>query len=147
MSYLGRRSRVPVLAMLALGAVVGCGSPTPTSQGSGGSMETASLNELAEAYRVFSIAKKKPPQNIGELSTVEAFGGNGMDAVKKGEIIVLWGSKLPDLGEEPAKVPSPQVLAYWKDVPDKGGFVLLLDRTVVSMTPEEFKAAPKSGAS
>ncbi len=37
------------------------------------------------------------------------------------------------------------VLAYAKDVPEKGGWVLMGDGTARQMTPEEFKKAPKAG--
>ncbi|WP_168221819.1 hypothetical protein [Aquisphaera giovannonii] len=36
-----------------------------------------------------------------------------------------------------------EVLAYGKDVPTAGGPVLLLNRSIRTMTREEFKAAPR----
>ena len=44
--------------------------------------------------------------------------------------------QLPDPGQK--------VLAYEKDVPQKGGAVVMADGTVKAMTPEEFQAAPKA---
>jgi hypothetical protein len=39
------------------------------------------------------------------------------------------------------------VLAYEKNVPNEGGRVLLLNRTIKTMTPEEFKAATRASTS
>ena len=58
---------------------------------------------------------------------------------------MLWGAKLNDLTEEGTNDSPDEVLAYLKDVPEKGGLVLMKNRKIKSMTPEEFKAAPKAG--
>ena len=42
---------------------------------------------------------------------------------------------------------SHEVLAYEKKVPDSGGLVLMLDRTIKEMSREEFKAAKMAGDS
>jgi hypothetical protein len=65
--------------------------------------------------------------------------------LKQGEIVVQWGAKLPDTGEEPGKVSAPEILAYQKIAPEQGGYVLLLDRTIKKMTADQFKVAPKAG--
>jgi hypothetical protein len=69
---------------------------------------------------------------------------SGLTPISTGDIIVLWGGELTDLNEEPTGPKSDTILAYEKDVPDKGGKVLLLDRNIKTMTPEEFAAAPKA---
>lgn len=62
-------------------------------------------------------------------------------------VISSWrgGATLPDTKEEPGQSTAPEILAYGKEVPESGGYVLLLDRTVKKMTAEEFRAAPKAG--
>ena len=128
-------------------------SPVPLAGCGGGSApkndaeakDSSSLNELGEAYRSYMIAKKKPPQKISDLLAAEAIGGNGVALAKTGNIVVQWGAVLPDTNEEPGGTPSPEILAYGKNVPEEGGYVLLLDRTVKRMTADEFKAAPKAG--
>jgi hypothetical protein len=104
------------------------------------------LEDLGENYRQYSIAKNQPPQKIEDLSAIEAMNGVGVAAVRDGNIVVQWGATLLDLGEEPGKVSSPEVLAYVKAVPEQGGPVLMLDRTIKKMSAEEFKAAPKAAA-
>src|SRR5262245_17284064 len=133
------------LVVLSAAAWIGWG--TGGSSGGGAtSVESTALNELGEAYRAYSIANKKPPKSMADLSKVEAIGGNGVASAKEGNIIVNWGATLPDTDETPGKNPSPEILAYWKGVPESGGYVLMLDRTIKQMTADEFKAAPKAGA-
>jgi hypothetical protein len=63
------------------------------------------------------------------------------EAVEAGQIVVFWGA-------DPARAPggaSNTVLAYDKDVPEKGGVVVMLSGTPGNMTAEEFKKAPKAG--
>jgi hypothetical protein len=60
-------------------------------------------------------------------------------------VVLLYGALLADTKEEPGDGSSSEVLAYQKDVPQSGGKVLMLDRTVKSMTAEEFKSAKKAG--
>lgn len=132
-----------LVAGLFLLNLAGCGESTPSDPKEAD--ESFALNQVAEGYRVYTIAKKKPPTNIKELTELETLAGNGVEAVRKGDIVVQWGAPLPDTDEEPGHSPSTDVLAYVKDVPDKGGYVLLLNRSVKKMTAEEFKAAPKAG--
>ena len=69
----------------------------------------------------------------------------GVRAIETGDVIVRFGASLPDTGEEPGKGPDDEVLAYQKDVPASGGQVMMLNRTIRTMTPEEFKAAKLAG--
>ena len=59
-------------------------------------------------------------------------------SIKSKEVLVYWGVGISD-GPEAAST----VLAYHKDVPEKGGEVLMQDGTAKKMTAEEFQAAPK----
>lgn len=135
-----------LLTLLFAAPLVGCGSSGPPKDPKE-ALESSSLSDLAEAYRSYSIANKRPPKNVGELGTAEAMGPNGVAAVKKGDIILLYGAPLPDTNEEPGGSPSTEVLAYRKEVPQEGGYVLLLNRTVKKMTADEFKSAPKASTS
>lgn len=132
-----------VLLIAVFATAGGCGSSTVTVTGA--DMEASTLNELAETYRMYQASRKKPPGGVADLAKLESQGGNGLEAAKSGEIVVQWGATLPDLSEEPGKVSSDKVLAYGKDVPNSGGSVLMLDRTIKKMTADEFKNAPKAG--
>ncbi|MFO0909604.1 MAG: hypothetical protein U0794_14820 [Isosphaeraceae bacterium] len=136
------RPWLPALALALLAGVFnGCGSSEVAVTGT--DTNVSALNEIGESYRMYQIAKQKPPTKVADFQSLENIGGNGLAAVKSGEIVVEWGATLPDTSEEPGKVSSPEVLAYGKTVPTEGGSVLMLDRTIKKMTADEFKAAPK----
>jgi hypothetical protein len=54
----------------------------------------------------------------------------------------MCSATLPDLDEDPGRSESQEILAYQKDVPQSGGYVLLLNRTAKKMTADQFKSAP-----
>jgi hypothetical protein len=123
-------------------SLVGCGSSQPVATPESATL--SKLNDVAELYRVYSITNKKPPKSKAEAAKMENAVPSGLTPISTGDIIVLWGGELTDLNEEPTGPKSDTILAYEKDVPDKGGKVLLLDRNIKTMTPEEFAAAPKA---
>ena len=61
--------------------------------------------------------------------------------------MLRYNAKLPDMDEEPGHADSNEVLAYQKEVPENGGYVLMLNRVVKKMTADEFKAAPAPAGS
>ena len=123
-------------------SLVGCGSRQPVATPESATL--SKLNDVAELYRVYSITNKKPPKSKAEAAKMENAVPSDLTPINTGDIIVLWGGELTDLNEEPTGPKSDKILAYEKDVPAKGGKVLLLDRNIKTMTPEEFAAAPKS---
>ena len=71
----------------------------------------------------------------------------GYEALRNGNIVLRYNAKLPDTDEDPGHAESNEVLAYEKEVPESGGYVLLLNRVVKKMTADEFKAAPMPAGS
>jgi hypothetical protein len=130
--------------IFCLGLVaVGCGdSGRPVTKED---MLETSLNDVGEVYRSFVVMKKRPPQKLKDLTPLEAMSPAGIVALRSGEVVVRFGADLPDTDTEPGKSPSEEILAYEKRVPESGGKVLLLNRTIRTMTSDEFKAAPKAG--
>ena len=123
---------------------LGCGSKTSSSPAE--NQETSLiLNQVGELYRSYQLIKGKPPTSLKEATTMERGNPAGFAALQKGDVVVNWGAKLPDTGEEAGTVTAAEVLAFEKQVPEHGGYVLLLDRTVKQMTADEFKSAPKAG--
>jgi hypothetical protein len=103
----------------------------------------AKLANVGEIYRLYSVLNKRPPRSLDDLSGPQYGNMPNYEAIQGGEVVVLWGSTLPDTVEEPGHSRSDKVLAYLKTVPQDGGPVLMLDRTVRRMTPEEFRASTK----
>jgi hypothetical protein len=100
------------------------------------------LIEVGELYRHYQFSKQKPPQKLSDFDTLRSMGGNGYASLRDGNIMLRYNAKLPDTDEDPGHAESSEVLAYEKQVPESGGYVLLLNRTIKRMTPDEFKAAP-----
>jgi hypothetical protein len=59
-------------------------------------------------------------------------------ALRNGDLLLYWGVGLSDGPEAPGTV-----LAYGKEVPEKGGDVLMQDGSTKTITAEEFKSARK----
>ncbi len=136
--------RKSILAACCLSLLVaGCSdsSRQPTADES----EDTTLFQVGEMCRFYQLAKKKSPEKFADLNSVNNLAGGGYEAVRSGRVILLYGASLPDTKEEPGDGSSDEVLAYQKDVPQSGGKVLMLDRTVKNMTAEEFKSAKKAG--
>jgi hypothetical protein len=126
-----------------LGFAAGC-----SSSGGGGSFEAApdngeryALVEVGEILRNRMLDSTNPPRSQADIARYENAGPTAFNKIQKGEIVVLWGAN-PQAGA------SDKVLAYEKQTPQSGGFVLMQDGTTVKkMSPQEFQAAPKAGAS
>jgi hypothetical protein len=131
---------VPTLLCLA----AGCGDGGSSGAGADGADDSVYLQTFGEDYRIYSITKKQPPRKVEDMKILQGIASPAVEAARKGDIVVLWGATLPDTKEEPGQSTAPEILAYGKDVPEKGGYVLHLDRTVAKVTPEEFKSAPKA---
>lgn len=136
------RSILLLLLLLAPALLLGCGDNNsgPPSLDRG---EELRLEQVGSALRDFQLSKSRPPKNLKDFLTSPGASG-GADLVSAGAINVIYNVSLPDTNEEGGGSPSQEVLAYGKDVPSKGGPVLLLNRTVRRMTAEEFKAAPQA---
>lgn len=125
---------------------VGCGGPEnkPMTESD---VEQTALNDVAELYRVYTVQFKKPPAKTADLAPFEQMSPLGLAAITKGEVVVRFGAVLPSTDEGPGKGPADEVLAYQKKVPESGGQVLMLNRTIQTMTAEEFKSAKLAGTS
>ena len=139
-----RISRWVLVWVSTVSLISGCGgaSNAPVTKEV---MEETALSDVAELYRGYTSLKKKPPTKISDFASMEMMSPIGYEAVRSGTIIVRMGAVLPDTGEEPGKGPGDEVLAYQKQVPESGGQVLMLNRTIRKMTAEEFKTAKMAG--
>jgi hypothetical protein len=108
-------------------------------------MLETSLNDVGDIYRTFVVMNKKAPKTLGDLAKLERMSPAGIVALRSGEVVVRFGMDLPNTDPEPGKSASDEILAYEKQVPEAGGKVLMLDRTIRQMTADEFKAASQAG--
>jgi len=133
------------MSLIAVSLAVGFGCGQPATVNSPAVFQNNALQEIGELYRSYTEIKKKPPQSLRDFDAYSEGYPSGHIAAQRGEVVVLWGAKLDDLSEAGTNDSPDEVLAYLKEVPEKGGLVLMKNRKIKSMTAEEFKAAPKAG--
>jgi hypothetical protein len=123
-----------VLLVLTLIVPVGCGPSTSEPE----SREELAITQVGRIFHMRKRTQKTPPQGIKDIEGLKGVAPAAVEAIKSKEVIVYWGVGL-DEGSDGAST----VLAYQKDVPEKGGEVLMQDGTAKKMTADEFKAAKK----
>jgi hypothetical protein len=96
------------------------------------------MTELGDLLDLRASDTGKPAARAADFKKYEMVYTAAYPRVKNQEIVVLFGAPID-------KGASDKVLAYEKDVPTSGGYVLMQDGTTVkTMTAEEFKDAPKA---
>ena len=132
---------MPRPAVLAVVLLAGC-SAAPPPVGEAGSKRAAELHEVGQLLALYSGETGRGAGKAADLAKFEAVGPVGYRAVQAGEVVVVWGAKMPGEGDAPA-APA-DVIAYEKDAGSAGGWVLLQNATVRQMTAAEFQAAPRA---
>jgi len=140
-----RRWKTVCLAFAWAGLVIGCGPSTPQSEPTPTEQTHQALQEVGELYRMYVVTHKKAPTSIADFAGSQTVAPLGYQKAKDGSVTVLWGALLTDTSEEGSKDSAEEILAYEKKTPEQGGEVLMKNRTIKTMTAEEFKAAPKAG--
>jgi hypothetical protein len=143
-SSAARAATVALVAAFLVAAGCGGGNPPVTEE----QFLDTNLLDVGELLRMYQLEKGAPPKSLADIQavpTLEMAAPMGFERVRSGDIVVRWGATLPSTSEEIGTTPDAEVLAYVKDVPERGGSVLLLNRTLTHMTAEQFRAAPKAG--
>lgn len=85
------------------------------------------LMQLSELYENYSKVNQKPPAKLADLAnpTYEHQFAAPVRALKNKEYLVVWGTPMGD---------GATVLAYEKDAPQSGGWVLFADGQVKQMS-------------
>jgi len=124
-----------VVCLLLVG---GCSSAGPTKS----DPESTEFQELSEMFHAAAGKAGHAPTKLTDLGTVQNLFPKAYESVKSGNVIVLWGTAPKgegDVGNNEV------VLAYEKNVPTEGGYVLMSAGTVKKMSAAEFTSAPKGG--
>jgi hypothetical protein len=135
---------IGTLRFLALGfamsilGLAGCGPQSQGTMSPAGSV----LTDVSDLLRSAAGPDGRGPAKVADLSRFESQFPRGYQAVKSGDVVVVWGAKMPGEGE--AATAAAVVIAYEKKVPSEGGYVLLQNGTVKEMSAGEFNAAPKA---
>jgi hypothetical protein len=129
---------VRCVVLVGLALLTGCSSqPRGTT-----SPEVLLLREVNDLLHSAAGAAGQPPARLADLDRYQAMYPRGYEAVKSGEVVVLWSTPLQGEGEVGK---DEGILAYEKGVPTRGGHVLLSAGTVKQMTAADFAAASKKG--
>lgn len=135
---------LPLAGWICLLSVAGCSSST-NSGGSGTPGNADLLHEVKGLISAYSGETKHGPRSADVLTKYEQGFPLGMNAIRKGDIVVVWGVKMiVEEGSGGTQGGTTDIIAYEKKVPTEGGSVLLHNGTVRTMTADEFKAAPKA---
>jgi hypothetical protein len=108
---------------------------------SGNAPESAaqlSIGQVGQLFHRYQKGQQPPPQELKDLLPLQRVYPAAIDSIRSKDVLVYWGA---GISAEPQAAST--VLAYHKDVPEKGGEVLMQDGTPKKMTAEEFRAALK----
>jgi hypothetical protein len=134
------------IALALAWLATGCGQ-TPRSEPTAVEQHKQALQEVGEMYRLYVATAKKAPTKIADFQGSRPLSPLGYQSLTDGDVVVQWGVLLTDTSEEGSKDSADEVLAYEKKVPEQGGEVLMKNRTIKTMTPEQFKSATKASTS
>jgi hypothetical protein len=126
-------------------AVVVFAGPGCSRHGGGGSDQTAQevvIQEVADMLRGATQPNGRGPANLAALHGCQSLFPRGYRAVQSGEVVILWGAGVKGEGESTGS--GGDVVAYEKDAPTQGGYVLLTSGEVKKLSASEFQSAPKA---
>jgi hypothetical protein len=129
--------------MLAIGVLTwsasGCGGEGGTTAAVMSTSEGLALDEVGRTYQTFIKSSKRSPKGLKDVLPSEQGYPTGIGALKRGDVVVLWGAALDKTPQGASSV-----LAYEKKAPEEGGLALMQDLSIKQLTADEFKAAPKA---
>lgn len=132
------RRGATALAVALAATCLGCGGvPAPAPQSD---PQLVVLSEVMEILRGASVSR--PPAKLSDLAPLERLNPAGYQAVKDGSVVVLYGTAVAGEGDAGEGGP---IVAYEKNAPTAGGYVVFASSEVRKLSADEFAAAPKAG--
>ncbi len=127
---------VPILGFLA-GCGTGEGKPA-TGAERVENVKNAAFDELSQMLTLRNEDSKEPFHKTTELARYEKLLPIACHKVKTGEIVLILGAPVSEGASD-------TIVAYEKEAPSTGGYVLMQDaKTIKKMSAEEFKTAGKA---
>jgi hypothetical protein len=133
-----------VIVAACVVALAGCGDPGNDGGTTSPTSENGPLAQVGALYRDHWELKKKAPTGYKDFAPYAEIMPEGFNALRTGDVVAIWGVRLEDLSPEATGDSADEVLAYQKETPESGGYVLMKNRKIRQMTADEFKAAPKA---
>jgi hypothetical protein len=128
--------------ILAVALAPGCGGGATNATNSPELYTNTALYEIGDMINTYTMERKKPPRGLRDLSAFAETFSTGTNAVREGQVVVLWG--VAPVAPGSAGPEAQEILAYVKEAPDTGGGVITRDLTIKSLGADAFKAAPKA---
>jgi hypothetical protein len=122
-----------LLAVLLLAP--GCSRTTPTAAADPRILRLKQIYHMAQMHKK---GKRPPATSLADFKPMEQTSPLGFAALRGGECVFDWRAYA-----DPAAPRATTVLAYEKEAPSQGGYVLLLDGTVKAVNAGEFKPPPR----
>jgi hypothetical protein len=131
-----------VLVALAVASLTGCGGAAKMQEAANRAKTQNDLRMIGLAFHNFSDANPgKAPAKAEDLKPYLNEAPEVYKKLETGEYVFVYNVSLTSMNAGAGG--SSTVLAYEKDVPTKGGAVVMGDASTKQMTAEEFKAATK----
>src|SRR5262249_37457571 len=109
---MGQALRVVLIAFFgALGAAAGCSGPGGKGEQA---PQQATLQDVADMIRATTQPNGRGPTKLADLDRVREMYPRGYEAIKSGEVVVLWGTGVKGEGEMGK---AGEVIAYHTDAP------------------------------
>jgi hypothetical protein len=134
------RAGLAVAIGSAMGLLTGCGSSSGNAsfEERGELSRANSLGEIGQMLRVREADARRPAATLADLAKYEPGFPSGFRMASSGDAILMLGAPVEDGATE-------NVLAFEKQAPESGGYVLMQDGTTVKkMSADEFRAAPSA---
>jgi hypothetical protein len=136
MKWFPERVQIVLLLCVVVALLLGCGIRGAAQK----AKRSNDLKEIGIAYHNYIDGFGQAPTKVDDLKNYMEGGDQAYQALANGDYVVLWGVHVTAMPSGASNT----VLGYEKDVPTKGGLVLMGDAFVKQMSADEFKNAPKA---
>ncbi len=135
-----------VVITLCAGLLAGCSSSERAKAANQEKADPQAV-KLQGVMHLLHVAARQtghPPAGLADLDPFQTKWQEAYNSMKSGDFVVLWGTPvnwaMSSKGKDEAGKPE-LVLAYGKDVPSAGGYVLTSAGKITKMSAAEFVAA------
>lgn len=97
------------------------------------------LAQIAQYYDDYTLSESAPPKSADEL--IRYFGKQREQPTQglvNGRCVIVWGVRMESNSGKK------EIMGYDVETPEKGGYVLYVDKTVDRLSASEFAAAKKA---
>jgi hypothetical protein len=115
-----------------------CGKQTVEPEVAEENLQQFELVEIGGLYDVHLKEKQRPPTSLNDFKPYDVGFPSGFLALQEGRCIAVWGLNPANISDR-----THTVVAYQKETPAHGGYVLLADLSVKKVSADDFKSLAK----